>query len=463
MANETIKKRILTAEEFVEGYQFITQYISEGVPLKFVLVQALKFLEEKMEDTYCAIMILDDDATKFVDCVSYSLQSELLKKLKEMPIEDGFGTCGAAVVRKELVVTEDIDQDPNWDLHRDIIAPYGIKSCWSIPIFAPNNKKVLATFALYSRKNLAPTEKEIETIVAYNNLISLVISSYRQTEVDPVILDNAFPLVDSRDFTRNRYRGNNEFIKSIELGIQRGEFVPYYQPIIFGFNDQLYGVEALARWIHPDEGIISPYYFIGAAERHGLIQQLDDAILYRAMKDMKELTDETGLSLVLSVNVSAQNISSDDFISRIECLLKKTGFCAENLALEITETSLIENLNGVATTITHLKNLGVRISIDDFGTNYASLNYLKHLPVDSIKLDQTFVHDIEENQIDQRICKTIIQLGKDLNLDVVAEGIEQQEHLDIIQNYGCEIYQGYLFSKPLDFHSYKDYLYKKIS
>ncbi|MGM8214860.1 sensor domain-containing phosphodiesterase [Bacillaceae bacterium W0354] len=462
MANGTINQRVLSAEEFVEGYQFITQYISEGVPLKFVLVQALKFFEGKMNDTYCTIMILNDNGTAFVDSVAHSMPCDVLNEIKNIKIEDGLGSCGAAVVRKELVITENIDKDPNWDLYRDVFQSMGLKSCWSVPIFAPSNKKVLATFAMYSKKVQQPSEKEIETIQAFNNLIGLVISSYRQTEIDPVMLDNAFPLVDSNDISKDRNRSDNKFIKSIREGIDRSEFVPYYQPIIFGGNQDVYGVEALARWDHPEDGIISPYYFIGAAERHGLINQLDEVISYKAMKDMKLIMDETGRKLVLSINVSAQHISQEDYVRRMEKIMSITNFKPEYLSLEITETSLIENLDEVAINIAQLKNLGVRISIDDFGTNYSSLNYLKHLPVDTIKLDQTFVHDVQDNQIDQRICKTIIQLGKDLELDVVAEGIEQEEHLEIIESYGCEIFQGYYFSKPLNKENWMKYLNKKI-
>jgi len=463
MVSNTTKNKVLTDEEFVDGYRFITQFISEGVPFKFVLVQALKFFEEKMKDTYSTMMILNNKGTEFVDSIAYSLPSDSLKELMKLDVNDGLGTCGAAVVSKELIILEDLDTEPTWEQHNNVLRKLGLSSSWAVPIFSPSNKQVVAVLAMYSKKAKRPSSKELEIVFSYHQLISLIISNYRQTEIDFKTLDNDASYFDTRDLVKSSDYTTNQFILSIKNGINLGEFIPYYQPIIYGGNKEIYGVEALARWKHPEEGIVSPYYFIGAAERYGLIQKLDEAVSYQAMKDMSKIIKEIGRPIVLSINVSAHHISKDNYVSRMEYLLNKANFDPKNLSIEITETSLIENLDGVVMNIVQLKNLGIRILIDDFGTNYSSLNYLKHLPVDMIKLDQTFIQDILESQVDQKICQTIIQLAKDLNLDVVAEGIEKQEHLEIIEGYGCEIFQGFFFSKPMSKDDWKKYLTKKIN
>src|SRR5690625_355047 len=134
MVSNTTKNKVLTDEEFVDGYRFITQFISEGVPFKFVLVQALKFFEEKMKDTYSTMMILNNKGTEFVDSIAYSLPSDSLKELMKLDVNDGLGTCGAAVVSKELIILEDLDTEPTWEQHNNVLRKLGLSSSWAVPI-----------------------------------------------------------------------------------------------------------------------------------------------------------------------------------------------------------------------------------------------------------------------------------------------------------------------------------------
>ncbi|RPF53955.1 sensor domain-containing phosphodiesterase [Aquisalibacillus elongatus] len=443
------EERVLSPEEFVSGYQYITGYLKEGLPLHDVLKRALKYFEDQFDDSYCTIMLLNQDGDEFIDGVTYTLPDDIIEQFKYINLYDGLGTCGTAAIRGDFIVTEDVYHDSKWDSYHHIIEPHQLRSCWSVPVFRPGTDELVAIFAMYSKVPKYPSQQEIDTITAYNDLIGLIVSNYRiydsgETEV----IDES---------NGHHYELAENYVQSIKDAIKNGDIFPYYQPILKSNGSELYGVEALARWEHPKYGLIPPVDFISEAEENDFIDQLDEEICRKSCLEMKQLMDETGDRFNLSVNISAIHIRKENFAERMESILDETGFSAENLSIEITETSLIENLKDVAVTFQHLKNLGIKISIDDFGTTYSSLNYLKYLPVDTIKLDKAFIHDVDKSPIDRRICKTIIQLGTDLNLDVIAEGVECSQHLSIIRDFGCDIYQGFYFSKPLTLEGWKTY------
>ncbi|PKR77282.1 hypothetical protein CEY16_11125 [Halalkalibacillus sediminis] len=441
------EERVLSPEDFVEGYQYIAQYISDGIPLRDVLIKSLKFFEKRFEGTYCTIMILNESGSEFVDGVTHTLSDELVEHCNHRQVHDQMGTCGASVIKKEIVITEDIFKDPKWEDFRDLAKKHDLKSCWSVPVFAPGGNKVIATFAMYSKEVQRPSAQEIDTIKSYNELISLIISNYIKAESERVKLDITYH--EQRDEQlESIYETTDSYKSVIEHAIEEEQFVPYYQPIMIDDEKQLYGVEVLARWQHPEKGLVPPNQFICFAEKNGLIHHIDEMVCRKACHDMKKLIDELGRPFRVSVNTSALNIVNGKFVERLQSILDDTGFPADYLSIEITETSLMENLKDVAIIMEEVQRMGIRISIDDFGTTYSSLNYLKYLPIDTIKLDQTFVHDVNENTVDQRICETIIRLAIDLELNVVAEGIETEEHLNIIQSFGCRIFQGYYYSKP---------------
>ncbi|GEL77993.1 sensor domain-containing phosphodiesterase [Tenuibacillus multivorans] len=450
-----IKQRVLSPEDFVEGYQFITEYLNEGIPLRDVLKKALKYFEDRFDDSYCTIMLLDREKEEFIDGVAYTLPDEILENFKDKRLFEGMGACSVAAMRKKFVVSKEIGKDPDWKIYHDVVAPYGLKSCWSMPIYLPGTDEVMGTFAIYSKHSHGPVDQEVETLKAYNELIALIISNYMCAETKQVYLDHAFYSELQEDRVAEQA---TPYVDSVKEGLRNDEFLPYYQPIFKGDGKSLYGVEALARWHRSDKRLVSPVDFIEHAEEQDFVHWLDEVICKKACQDMKALIDETGKNLMLAVNISAVHIKKESFAQRLQTILEETGFPPEFFTIEITETSLMENLEDVAVTFQQLKSLGCKISIDDFGTTYSSLNYLKYLPVDTIKLDKTFIDDVDKSPVDQRICKTIIQLGLDLNLDVVAEGIETEQHLSIIKDFGCEIYQGYYFSKPLTLEDWKTYL-----
>ena len=231
--------------------------------------------------------------------------------------------------------------------------------------------------------------------------------------------------------------------------IKKAQFALYYQPIVSG-KKKLIGVEALVRWVHPERGIIMPEQFIPAAEASGLIVPLGLWILQTACDQLTKwalLPEMAGLSM--AVNVSAMQFNQPQFVSQLLDQLKRSGANPLRLSLELTESALIYDLHDVIEKMTTLKNSGISFSLDDFGTGYSSLSYLKQLPLDQLKIDQSFIKDIFTDSNDVAIAQMIIALSKSMGLGVIAEGVENHAQLNYLENLGCHTHQGYLFSRPL--------------
>ncbi|OES45852.1 hypothetical protein BA724_01440 [Domibacillus iocasae] len=229
--------------------------------------------------------------------------------------------------------------------------------------------------------------------------------------------------------------------------LERDELLLHYQPKLSLKTGNIVGVEALIRWNHPERGMISPAAFIPIAEETGLIIPIGEWALYTACKQNKAW-QEKGFSSVIAVNLSATQFTQANFVHTIASILNETGLDPQYLELEITESMTLD-IERTISTLQQLKNLGVHISIDDFGTGFSSLNYLKQFPVDTLKIDQSFVRELYNNPNDETIVKTIISMAHNLNLNVVAEGIETKEQLVFLQEHLCNEGQGYFFSKPL--------------
>ena len=231
--------------------------------------------------------------------------------------------------------------------------------------------------------------------------------------------------------------------------IKKAQFALYYQPIVSG-KKKLIGVEALVRWVHPERGIIMPEQFIPAAEASGLIVPLGLWILQTACDQLTKwalVPEMAGLSM--AVNVSAMQFNQPQFVSQLLDQLKRSGANPLRLSLELTESALIYDLHDVIEKMTTLKNSGISFSLDDFGTGYSSLSYLKQLPLDQLKIDQSFIKDIFTDSNDVAIAQMIIALSKSMGLGVIAEGVENHAQLNYLEHLGCHTHQGYLFSRPL--------------
>ncbi len=245
----------------------------------------------------------------------------------------------------------------------------------------------------------------------------------------------------------NRLQLENDLRRAIE----QQQFLVYYQPIIDIYNNRLIGFEALVRWQHPTRGFISPAEFIPLAEETNLILAIDSWMLSTACQQLATWNKKfpSRQPLKISINLSAQDLRKVNLIEEIDLVLTKTGLHGQVLTLEITESMLIEDINKTIDLLTEIKSRNIEISIDDFGTGYSSLNYLHRFPVDYLKIDYSFVSQMQEENRDYQVVSTIIDLGHHLGLTIVAEGIETAKQMQWLREMGCEFGQGYLFAKPL--------------
>lgn len=229
----------------------------------------------------------------------------------------------------------------------------------------------------------------------------------------------------------------------------RGEIVLYYQPRVNIATGKITGIEALVRWQSPELGFVSPTKFIPIAEETGLIVPLGEWILYTACTEIKGWIDRGLSEIRVAVNLSARQFQQSDLVSMITKILRETELDAKFLELEITETIAMQNIRFTKEKLNQLSAMGIHISMDDFGTGYSSLSYLKQFPLHSLKIDRSFVSDITVDPCDFAIASAIVALGKGLNINVVAEGVETESQLEYLRQLGCAEIQGYFFSPPL--------------
>lgn len=248
-----------------------------------------------------------------------------------------------------------------------------------------------------------------------------------------------------------------EMESELRKALEQNQMLLYYQPQIEMPTGKLIGVEALIRWQHPQYGMISPAQFIPIAEETGLIIPLGKWVLTNACLQNKLWQDAGYEPFPIAVNVSVRQMEDDQFVHTVQEVLKQNNLDARYLELEITE-SIMQNIGRSTEVLNQLKALGVRITIDDFGTGYSSLSYLKHLPIDSIKIDKSFIDDIGDDTKNGAMVKTIIDMGHNLNFIVVAEGIEQQEQVNFLIQSRCTIGQGYYFSTPVPLDKIEEYI-----
>ncbi len=209
--------------------------------------------------------------------------------------------------------------------------------------------------------------------------------------------------------------------------------------------------EALLRWQHPEQGLISPAKFLPIAEEIGLIVPIGEWILHSACQQMAlwQTQISTASQLKMSVNLSAKQLQDPNFLGAVKRVLTQTGLEGKSLQLELTESMLMENLKALTTLLWQLKEEGIELSIDDFGTGYSSLSYLHRLPIDNLKIDRSFIKSIGKEKDGRNIVATIINLAHQMEMTTIAEGIESPKQLDRLQFLGCEKVQGYLFSRPV--------------
>jgi diguanylate cyclase (GGDEF)-like protein len=236
---------------------------------------------------------------------------------------------------------------------------------------------------------------------------------------------------------------------SLRHALDRGEFTVFYQPLVHTGTGRFTGMEALVRWLHPERGVVTPDQFIPVAEENGLIVPIGEWVLYSACAQNKAWQEAGWPPIRVTVNISAYQFRQHDLAETVARILKETGLEPGWLELEITESTAMKDVERTVSVLRELSAMGVQIAIDDFGTGYSSLNYLKRFPIHTLKIDRFFVRDIITSPEDAAIVTAIIVLGQNLNLKVIAEGVETEEQMIFLRERRCEEMQGYLFSRPV--------------
>ncbi len=290
--------------------------------------------------------------------------------------------------------------------------------------------------------------------------IGINISNFQDTNADKILkqADSALQTAKRKDkkiaFFDERIekelQKHLDIFVELQSAIKKNQFKLYYQ-LQYKDNGDIYGAEALIRCFYPGKGVISPVEFIPIAEKTDLILKIGNWVLEESLRQLEiwQNNDKTS-HFVLSVNVSAKQLEQEDFIDFIKILLKKYQIDTRYFKIELLESILIENFDEMAEKMRELQKLGIKLSIDDFGTGFSSLQYLKNLPVNQLKIDQSFIIDMLNSKKNRAIVKSIFSLGEAFGYEVVAEGVETEKHYKVLKDMGCKYYQGYFFAKPKD-------------
>ena len=235
----------------------------------------------------------------------------------------------------------------------------------------------------------------------------------------------------------------------LRQALQNEEFCLHYQPQMDASSQRIIGAEALIRWQHPERGLVGPGAFMEVLEESGQILAAGSWVLHEGCRFIARLLEQRRIDpqqFCLSINISPRQFRQSGFVDEVAAAISQHGIPAQALKLEITEGMVIQNVNDTIAKMHQLRNLGIRFAIDDFGTGYSSLSYLKRLPVDLLKIDQSFIRDCTRDGNDAEIVRAIIAMARSLNMDLIAEGVETGQQLAFLLEQGCSNYQGYLFS-----------------
>lgn len=390
-------------------------------------------LQAKKKKNSFACLLLDLDQFKMInDTLGHSIGDKLLQ----------------AVSNRLLIMTNELDT----------VARFG------------GDEFVILLVDIDSKEQVENRAQEILTMlqkpfkIEHHNLkitASIGISFYPWDGEDyEVLMKNAdLSMYRAKDCGRNTYRTFKPEMKrkilnyaqldnALHTALQNNEFYIAYQPLIDLKKTSIIGMEALIRWDSPALGQVSPYDFVPIAEENGLIIDIGSWVLQQACTQTKRWHKQGFKDLTISVNISERQLHNSCLPEEIERILNKTGLAPEYLELELTESLLVEKVSHAVDMMYWLKDMGIKIAIDDFGTGYSSLSYLKQFPIDTLKIDKSFIHDMVEDSNDAAIVQAIIKLGHSLNLKVLAEGVEMERQKNAIVEYGCDFAQGYFYLAP---------------
>jgi diguanylate cyclase (GGDEF)-like protein/PAS domain S-box-containing protein len=267
---------------------------------------------------------------------------------------------------------------------------------------------------------------------------------------------NHYSLFDTKE--KDLIKQKMELDREISQAIEKQQFEVWYQPQINANTREVYGVECLLRWIHPEQGIISPDLFIPIAEANGSIKELGYFVLKSAYRQLRQWRISNLFTGIMAINISLRQFDRNDLFTQVQNTLAEEMIPGNAIELEVTESLFSEDNNHHTPILVALRNLGIKVAIDDFGTGYSSLQRLKSLPIDNVKIDKCFVDNIVDCPEDKAIVMALILLSKTFNVSLIAEGIETQEQADKLCELGCPNHQGYLYSKPLNAHDFEEWI-----
>ena len=395
-------------------------------------LSALQAVSRSNPDYKFAVIYVDINSFKHInDSLGYAFGDEILKKVAQRLAN---ALTGDGVVARfssdefAVVISKNVTEETAVELAETIY------------------KKISEPFSLQARQ------------IFTSPSIGIAMSGASYEVIEDILRDAEIAMYQAKEkqkpfviFDRSMHDSvieRIEFEADLRLAIKRNEFCLYYQPIVDLGTVQIIGFEALVRWNHPKRGIIPPFRFIPLAEDTGLIIPMTEWILREACRQVKTWQIAFGEDLTVSVNISGKHFAQTNLIGLVEKVLVETNFTPAKLKLEITESAVMEDAEKAISILRELKKVGVKLMIDDFGTGYSSLNYLHKFPIDTLKVDRSFVNTMDNRDKHNEIVNTIILMAKNLRLDVVAEGIETINQFYLLRNLRCEKGQGYFFSRP---------------
>ena len=427
----TLRKTVQEQLTHLALYDHLTQLPNR---LLFEKTISQSLARAKRHNKNMALMFLDLDHFKDIndrlghdvgDLLLKGVASRLLHCVRETDTVARLGGDEFAIILDELVSNEDAGL-----IAEKIIFSLG-------PPFSLNNNEVFVSTSI----GIAIYPISGETAVSLTKNADIAMYQAKQTGRDQYCFFT--------DSMNDDIHFRLDMMHSLRYAINRKELELYYQPKLSLTTYEITGTEALLRWRHPQLGLLNPVDFIEIAEEMGLIQKIGQWVIEEACR-MNQYWHSLGFNTIsVAINLSPFQIVQEDIIDIVKNALSSAELKSEYLDIELTETSLISNTEQTARVLNELHQLGVGITIDDFGTGYSSLYYLKKLPVDTLKIDQSFVRDITSDMNDAAIVKAVIALAHNLELNVIAEGVEQKEQLFFLQKNNCDQIQGFLFSTPL--------------
>jgi predicted signal transduction protein with EAL and GGDEF domain/DNA-binding response OmpR family regulator len=424
-----------------------------GLPNRAQLNEQLNYALKmaKRRESKFALLFLDLDHFKQVnDTLGHDAGDELLQQVSGRLTD---------VVRDSDSVAVASEPDDEDDITKHTVARLGGDE-FVVLLGSINRVEDAARVAERIAKSISAPYTLNDTEVSVTTTIGISVFPADGRSAEMLMKHADVAMYHAKEKGRNGYqfysRGIHEqalarFSMESELkkAIDNGDLKLAYQPKIDAVSGEAIGVEALLRWEHPESGMISPAEFIPLAEETGLILPMGRWVLQQACRQMKDWIDDGMEPITMAVNCSPAQFIRGNMIKDIDAAISQSGLPSGLLEVELTESLFLQDIENGINILQSMKRIGIQISIDDFGTGFSSLSYLKRLPIDKLKIDQSFVHDLGRDPGDGAIVSAIIALSHNLNLTVVAEGVETAEQLDILRGYDCDEYQGYLISEPL--------------